>query len=164
MQTTQTEVSDTKTDRQESVRILLDSGSQRTYITEDVVKRLRLRIGPSEEIMLITFGAEKPQRVKTPQAYLNMKLKDVKSLTISAYVVPKITGTVQRSHIRQTAKEKWLSLIKHLQLADIIPTSFEDARVDIFIGNDYYLNVISNEKIEQKQRMMLAYGLLSITK
>lgn len=152
-----------------------------------MVKRLKLRIGPSEEIMLITFEAEKPQRAKTPQVYLNMKLKDGQLMTISANIVPKITGTIQRRSIPQIAKEKLLSLDKHLQLTDTIPTSFEDARVNVLIGNDYYLDIISNElqkglyllgsKLvwiitgrtqisnteKTKQQMMVANGLLSIT-
>jgi hypothetical protein len=44
----------------------MDSGSQRTYVTEDLARRLNLRIGPSEELSLITFGADKPKRLKTP--------------------------------------------------------------------------------------------------
>jgi hypothetical protein len=39
-------------------------------------------------------------------------------------------------------------MCKYLQLADAIPTAFEESRVDIFIGNGYYLEIISLEKIE----------------
>ncbi|XP_056016813.1 uncharacterized protein LOC130053512 [Ostrea edulis] len=65
-QTTHKEVSNPVINKKETVRILMDSGSQRTYITEDLAKRLNLRMGQTEEISLITFGADKPKRVKTP--------------------------------------------------------------------------------------------------
>jgi hypothetical protein len=65
MQTAYTEVFNSVTDKKEAVRIVMDSGSQRTYITEDLARRLNLRMGPTEEISLITFGADKPKRVKT---------------------------------------------------------------------------------------------------
>ena len=43
-------------------RILLDSGSQRTYITESLAKRLNLKLGDKDEFMLVTFDSEKPKR------------------------------------------------------------------------------------------------------
>ncbi|XP_056016952.1 uncharacterized protein LOC125656535 [Ostrea edulis] len=190
MQTAHTEVSNPVTNKKEAVRILMDSGSQRTYITEDLAKRLNFRMGQTEEISLITFGADKLKRVKTPQVILKMKLKEEEFMTINANVVPKITGTILRRPIPQIAREKLFSLCRHLQMSDTIPTAFEDSRVDILIGNDYYLDIISSEKIgvqeglyllgsklgwiitgrthssndERKEhQMMIANGLLSIT-
>ncbi|XP_056016815.1 uncharacterized protein LOC130053514 [Ostrea edulis] len=189
-QTTHKEVSNPVINKKEAVRILMDSGSQRTYITEDLAKRLNLRMGQTEEISLITFGADKPMRMKTPQVILKMKLKEEEFMTVNANVVPKITGTIPRRPIPQIAREKLFSLCRHLQMSDTIPAAFEDSRVDILIGNDYYLVIISSEKIgvqeglyflgsklgwiitgrthssneERKEhQMMIANGLLSIT-
>ncbi|XP_056016812.1 uncharacterized protein LOC130053511 [Ostrea edulis] len=111
-------------------------------------------------------------------------------MTVNANVVPKITGTIPRRPIPQIAREKLFSLCRHLQMSDTIPTTFEDSRVDILIGNDYYLDIISSEKIgvqeglyllgsklgwiitgrthssnekRKEHQMMIANGLLSIT-
>lgn len=61
-------------------------------------KRLKLSIGPSEEIMLITSGTEKPQRVKTLQVYLNIKLNDGKLMAISANVVQNHRNNTKETH------------------------------------------------------------------
>ena len=37
--------------------MLLDSGSQRTYITEELAKSLMLEGGDEQEIHLVTFGS-----------------------------------------------------------------------------------------------------------
>ena len=71
----------------------------------NVVKRLKLRVGPAEEISLITFGADRPKKVKTPQVSLKVKLKDGQFMSISANVVPKITGMIQRRPMPWKARE-----------------------------------------------------------
>lgn len=50
---------------QENVRMLFDSGSQRTYITENLARKLNLKLGNKSKISLITFGSEKPQPLDT---------------------------------------------------------------------------------------------------
>jgi len=42
------------------VRIILNSGSQRTYITEKLAKTLKLELKPPERLSVITFGSNKP--------------------------------------------------------------------------------------------------------
>lgn len=70
--------------------------------------------------------------MKTPQVYLNMKLKDRYFITISANVVPKITRMIQRIPIPHTATETWFYFGKHQQLVGIILASFEDVSVSVF--------------------------------
>ena len=71
MQTAKTEIKNKSNSNSEQVRILLDSGSQRTYVTESLAKRLQLTKEREEEIKLVTFGSEKPKVVKTSQTKLN---------------------------------------------------------------------------------------------
>ena len=49
VQTAQTKVANTETKQRDFVRILMASGSQRTYVTKNVVKGLQLRFGIAEE-------------------------------------------------------------------------------------------------------------------
>ena len=53
------------------------------------------------------------------------------------------------------ARESLYSMGKNLKLADTISTSYEDARVDILVGNDYYLDIISSEKIQLQEGLYL---------
>ena len=76
MQTTRADINNPNNDLKQNVRMLLDSGSQRTYITELLAKKMDLKIGKREEIMLVTFGSEKPKRIQTGTTKLDIALKD----------------------------------------------------------------------------------------
>ena len=84
---------------QENVRMLFDSESQRTYITDNLARKLNLKLGNKSKISLITFGSEKPQPLDTPSTDLNFELKDGSVLKITANVIPSITGSMQRRSI-----------------------------------------------------------------
>lgn len=75
---------------------MLDSGSQQTYITESLAKKLKLKMGEKDEIMLVTFGYEKPKRILTRATKLEVVLKDGSTLQITAHVVPQIAEAIQR--------------------------------------------------------------------
>lgn len=135
----------------------MDSGSQRTYITENLADRLQLKSQATEKISLITFGAERPKIVKTPKVSLKLKLKDGHYLSIDANVVPTISGTVQRKPVPKDIQDRCQTLWKNLQLADTFPVKFENSTADILIGNDYYMDLILPERIEiQKGFYLLA--------
>ena len=85
---------------QENVRMLFDSRSQRTYITEKLARKLKLKLGGGggrgrgSKIALVTFGSEKPTMLDTPSTVLNMELKDGSVVTLTANVIPSITGSM----------------------------------------------------------------------
>ena len=76
MQTAKSEVKNPTKQKSELVRILLDSGSQRTYVTEKLAEQLQLTKEREEEIKLVTFGSETPKTIKTTQTKLSIKLKN----------------------------------------------------------------------------------------
>ena len=57
MQTAKCNVFNKVNGKQENIRMLFDSGSQRTYITEDLAKKLSLTLGEKSKISLVTFGS-----------------------------------------------------------------------------------------------------------
>ena len=65
MQTAKTEVRNPHNDRSVTVRLMLDSGSQRTYITENLAEQLNLKKTSEQEIKLVTFGSETPKVINT---------------------------------------------------------------------------------------------------
>ena len=90
MQTAKADDKNTDNDIKQNARTLLDSGSQRTYITESLAKRLDLKLGDKDEFMLVTFCLAKPKRTESQNTKLDIVLKDGNILTISANVVPQI--------------------------------------------------------------------------
>ena len=75
------------------MRILLDSGSQRTYITEKLATQLQLTREKEEEIKLVTFGSDTAKIIKTTKTKLSLKLKNGAYLELSANIVPVIRGS-----------------------------------------------------------------------
>ena len=84
----------------QNTRMLLDSGSQRTYITESLARKMNLEIAKREEITLVTFGSETSRKTQTPTTKLNS------TQNISAYVVPQITGSIQRCPLNLKSLKK----------------------------------------------------------
>ena len=74
----------------EQVRILLDSGSQCTYITKSLAEQLQQE--KTEEIKVVTFGCETPKTVTTTQTKLGIQRNTGQHLDISANIVPFISG------------------------------------------------------------------------
>lgn len=148
MQTAKSHTKNPCTGIQESVRILFDSGSQRTYITENLAKKLNLKLGKVNEIALVTFGSEKAQNIKTPSTVLELQLRDGTFFKLTANVIPSITGSVQRRPFNADCLNNWNYLWKENSLADTLPNEREDATIDLLIGNDYYLDLILPQKVQ----------------
>ena len=160
MQTARADINNPNNGLKENKRLLLDSGSQRTYVTESLAKKMDLKMGKKEEIMLVTFGSDTPKRIKTPTTKLNIQLKDGSTLKISANVVPQIAGSIQRRPVNLKSIKNWEYLWTEFSLADDIPNVRETSSVDLLIGNDYYLDLILPQEIEiQKGLYMLGSKL-----
>ena len=43
-----------------NIHTILDSGSQRTYVTEKLAKDIHLNLSPPEMLLVVTFGTEMP--------------------------------------------------------------------------------------------------------
>ena len=139
----------------DTVRILLDSGSQRTYVTERLAEQLQLKKEKVEEIKIVTFGSESTKTIKNTQTKLNIKLKNGTYLEVSANIVPVISGSVQRKAMKFKPSENFKHLVSCLELADDVQKMFESSSVDVLIGNDYYLDIIMSQRIEVQPGLYL---------
>ena len=99
MQSTLADTVNLKTSKKQSTRLLLDCGSQRTYISEDLVNNLQLMPSKTEILTVFTFGSTKPKEFQTPLVEFGLKLKNRQTMDIQENVVPKITGMIQRAPI-----------------------------------------------------------------
>ena len=97
MQTATVEVENLEKSGKQTIRLLLDTGSQRSYITEQLADKLQLQIKGSETLTVYTFNTSKPRQLQTPVTELRLLTKDGSSLHLRVNVVPKITGTLQRA-------------------------------------------------------------------
>ena len=89
MQTTTVEVENLQRSRQVTTRLLLDTGSQRTFITNELAEKLQLPITGSETLTVYTFSASKPRELHTPVTELWLLTKDGSPLRLKVIVVPR---------------------------------------------------------------------------
>ena len=155
MQTAQAKLTNLNQSKCEQIRILLDSGSQRTYIMESLAEQLQLRQEKTEEIKVVTFGCETPKTVTTTQTKLSIQLNTGQHLDISANIVPFISGSVQRKALNVCSSKNLVHLMRILDMADSIPSQTESSTVELLIGSDYYLDIILSQKIEVQPGLYL---------
>lgn len=155
MQTATTTVGRNPENQSISVRIILDSGSQRTYITEKLAENLKLELKPPERLSVATFGSDKPKQIKYRDTVLQLTLKDGSLMCIEASVVPHITGKISRVPLNTEdltflKNEGWES-----KLADTLPTDSEHSPIEMLIGNDYYFELLLPRKMELGEGLYL---------
>ena len=147
MQTATVEVENLEKSGKQTIRLLLDTGSQRSYITEQLADKLQLPIKGSETLTVYTFNTSKPRQLHALVTELRLLTKDGLSLHLRVNVVPKITGTLQRACFDAKKIEH---LLKDITLADSIPTSKETSNIELLLGSDYYCDIFSGD-IQMKQ-------------
>ena len=155
MQTAKTDIRNPVTAMTQTVHMLLDTGSHRTYITESLAKTLNLKNGDVTELSLVTFGSKKPQRYRTLTTKLDIKLKDGSLFTITANVVPSIAGNLQREPISLSCVQDRENLIEQYVLADTLPCGKESSTIELLTGSDYYLDLILPQKVEVQPGLYL---------
>lgn len=146
--------------KKERVRLLLDSGSHRTYISSKLAQRLGLKEEREQTINVITFGSETTKVVKTKSTTLKLKLLDGSYMVLTANIVSKISGNLHRSVLTSDYQKRLSQITRNLRLADTIPTEKEVGALDLLIGSDYYLDIIEAEKIKISEGLYLVSSKL----
>ncbi|XP_073955010.1 uncharacterized protein [Choristoneura fumiferana] len=129
----------------ETCRVLLDSGSQRSYITEKMAKKLKLDIEEECRLSVYTFGADHPIEYDSSLVKVHISSRTDDKLTVYANMVPLICHQIPYYH-------KIDGLHRKIILAD---DGSLGERVDILIGNDYYFSLIGTKKITIQENLHL---------
>jgi hypothetical protein len=124
------------------VRVLLDSGSQRSYATNHLKKRLGLQPVKKETLNLNTFGQDKFTKQKCDVISLNLKSNDGNDIEVSAVNFEKICSPIPT----KIQLDKYAHL-KELDLADSSLSENGHDEIDILIGSDYYYDVVIGEVV-----------------
>jgi len=135
-------------------RVLLDSASQRTFMTNQLAQRLKLSIKHKECLSVSTFGASKATNIDTYVVNFKVYTNDGSDLTLSANVLKQITGSIQRNPLLQKDLE-FLKLFPSNKLADAIPSTSKSVAVDLLIGSDYFWDIVSGDKVTLPSGMFM---------
>ena len=125
------------------MRLLLDSGSYRTYVTQALADCLGLEKKAEQNIQVTTIGSDKAEVLKTTTTTttMSLKLKSGRFMEITANIVRNISGTIYRYPLKIASLKKLTQLMSNLKLADTNQTEKESDTLDLLVGNDYYLYV-----------------------
>ena len=126
-----------------TARILFDSGSYRTYITEALANKLQLHRRKPEQLQLATFGNAAVHHVTAHSADLTVHFSDNTTQHITATVVPTITGSITTTPLDLHVQA---ALPPDIHLADHYLDSGQPQVIDLLVGNDYYLDIVLPER------------------
>ena len=128
-----------------NVRLLFDSWSQLSSISDRLRNRLRLPTVKTEKLLINSFSDDSEQLREYDTVQFGVKgLNDDLMLYINAHTVPLICSPIQ-NQAKRIAVESYdhLSLI---ELADSIKFSQNlGMDVDLLIGSDFYCNFLTGE-------------------
>ena len=125
------------------VRVILDSGSQRSYITNRVRNQLNLPTEKTETMVIKTFGSEE-ERIQTCDSvkFVLKSQHDQAEISLSAYAVPMICEPLQHQFTSQAQQS--YGHLRDLKLADC-STGIDNSEVDVLIGCDQYWDLVTGE-------------------
>lgn len=135
-----------------SCRILLDCGSQRSYITESMAKTLNLPIVETINLCIFTFGSKSPNQIESPVVDFEIITRTGITRRIHANVVSYITEGINPPIRNELTLTQNLASENKMVMAD--DGSCGD-RIDILLGNYYYHSFMSDDKITFNQNLFL---------
>ena len=98
----------------EVTRILMDTGSSKMYVSEELVKRLNIETEHSNRRTFYTFGVNKPRKLTLTVVTITLKSKDGNTVTVKANVVPKISRKINKHPVHLGNKLKFQRTFKLL--------------------------------------------------
>ena len=119
------------------VRVMFDSGSQKTFVTESVVKSLGLKVLREEELGVKTFGSREAEiEMRMVYAIPLVPVNGGKSITIEAFSVNEIS-TIANQHVEDI--KNVYSHLTDIQFSDFSRVD-DFLEIDILIGANYMWN------------------------
>ena len=119
------------------VKILFDSGSQKSYVTDSLKSRLGLKSTKTELLHLNTFGEKNFRKQKCDVVTLKLEDRNDEAVKLTVLSFPAICSPLP-SRVDSTSYPH----LHGLQLADC---SDSQDPVDVLVGSDHYWDLVSNE-------------------
>eukprot|EP00794_Sanderia_malayensis_P006304 gene6304-biopygen5218 len=140
LQTAQAIVYGNDKTKKTKINILFDGGSQRSYITEELRKKLGLKGEKKETVNVNTFGTDKKIKNESELVTVNIEIDEgvipIKALSFPTICSP-ITNSVCVSEYAHLAG---------LKLADSY--NRKDKDINLLIGANYYFDFVTGEAIK----------------
>ena len=126
-------------------RLMFDSGSQFSYVSESLRSKLKLKALRQERLIINTFGNSETKLQTLDVVQLKVKNKfDNTHIYVEALCVPNICAPAQNQNVLQCVKK--YEHLSNLLLADSSNGAYP-LNIDILIGIDFYYSFISGRLI-----------------
>ena len=124
------------------VRIVFDSGSQCSYVTEQVANGLSLATEGERSLTIMTFGSTREQTRVCNLVRLGLALKDGTPKQLMLFTVPTICEPIACQPISICCSD-----FDHLSGIELVDSSdgHRSLEVDILIGSDQYWDLVTGE-------------------
>ena len=130
-------------EKQEEIRIVFDSCSQQTYITEEITKKLKLTAVRTLRLNIKPFGKDNDEIGKANEYYVCIKPSGKNcSIYVTAIAVPVTCSPFSSQNITTAVQEH--PFLKELNLADK-STDGSSKKIQILIGADIYWKLVNND-------------------
>ena len=123
------------------VRAVMDSGSQRTYVTSCLRESLHLPTKRTESLRIKTFGSTEEHDTTCEAVDLGLVAKDGETLRLTALVVPFICNPLTSQPINHTRNH--YDYLLEIDLADFARIG-DTLEVDMLIGSDFYWRLVTS--------------------
>ena len=130
--------------KSQQVCIVLDCGSQRSYVTERLMKELSLNAQGEQPLTIMTFGSKEEKSQICKSARVGLLHKDGRAQQLRLLVVPLICEPLTYQPISFCRAN--FDHLYDLDFADLSNSS-SCAAVDILIGSDLYWDLVTGESI-----------------
>ena len=133
-----TDVGETKKVR---VNVIFDGDSQRTYLSQKLVKILSLKPMGEQEMCISSFDEADSKLVNVNEYRFGLKNKSDDSFYVRGFDVPVICAPLNNQHL-DVMKSKF-ELVEQL-----VPQNKEiNGEIDVLIGADFYWSLMTNDII-----------------
>ena len=122
------------------IRVLLDTGSQRSYIRKDLADGLGLD-GPSESLAVSTLGGVTSTKTLQNVPITLFSKYGYGPVELRALSIERICDPLDALELNTSQ----FSHLQHLELADEYPRG--PVTVDLLIGLDYYYDIVDGGKV-----------------
>ncbi|XP_063364633.1 uncharacterized protein LOC134653232 [Cydia amplana] len=124
-------------------RLVLDCGSQRSYITVRAASKLQLLPDNEDRLLVFTFGETIPKEMPSPSVEIVLETKRGTKKQVRVNIVPHITEKLP------------IAKFDHSRVDLAADDDSIGENVNLLIGNDYYEGFRRQEKIQLKDNLYL---------
>ena len=133
----------TNGDHRTRANLLLDEGSQRSFITQDLANTLNLQPCRKEDITVSSFGAQCQLKHQVNVATINLLSLSGQAIPLTVLVVPRIATPIQNTVTLNVTR---LPHLQNLTLAHPL-TADKEFDISLLVGADHYWDIVGDDVV-----------------